>query len=311
MLKAGVIGVGHLGNFHAQKYLMHQGTELVGVFDIDETKAKDIANKYDTKAFKSINELISSVDIVSIATPATCHYEPSILAIKNSVHVLVEKPFTHDIDEANKIVELASKNNIYVQVGFLERFNSVLKELKSSIDHPLFAECHRLSAFTGRSVDIDVIKDIMIHDIDLVLSIFGSDIVSIDAVGAPILTNQIDIAQAKLEFSRGRIVNLTASRVSNKIERKMRLFQKNKYIGLDFQNSSFEVCGKNDGKIIGDKKQIAKADSLYDEIDYFINVVNGNSEKIKIDDAVSAIKISDIISEKINNRLNLLWKEFL
>ena len=306
MLKAGVIGVGHLGNFHAQKYLSHSEADLIGIFDTNYEKAKILAEKYNVPVFDSMEKLLDELDIVSIASPATKHYEASLTAINKSVHALIEKPFTHDINEAQHLVELSEQKGVYIQVGFLERFNNVYKEGILQIDKPLFAECHRLSSFTGRSIDIDVIKDIMIHDIDLVLSIFGSEILNIDAVGTAILTDQIDIAQARLEFTKGRIVNLTASRVSNKVERKMRLFQKNKYIGLDFQNANYEIFGSSDGKINGDKKTLTKADSLYDEIDYFINVVNSKKEKINISDAVNAIKISDTISEKITNRLKLL-----
>jgi predicted dehydrogenase len=172
MLKAAVIGVGHLGNFHAQKYVLHADTDLLGIFDLDFTKAKTLAAKYNTRAYESMDELLDAVDLVSIATPATTHYDPSILAINKSVHVLVEKPFTHDYLEAQKIVKRSIEKDVYVQVGFLERFNSVLTKTRSLIDNPLFAECHRLSAFTGRSIDIDVIKDIMIHDIDLMLFLF-------------------------------------------------------------------------------------------------------------------------------------------
>lgn len=306
-LKAGVIGVGHLGRFHAQKYILNQKTNLIGVYDTDFNRAQSVGTELNTKVFKSVDELLNEINIVSVASPATKHFESTLKAINKGVHVLVEKPFTHSIEEAEKLVAVAKENKVYLQVGFIERFNIVFNQALKYIEEPIFIQSQRLAPFTGRSIDIDVVKDLMIHDVDLMLMLLGNDITSIEAAGNVLITDKIDIAQASIEFKNKCVVNLTASRVSDVSERKMTVFQKDNFLKIDFQNASLDIFKKSNEVIVPEKHTFNKNDSLFEQLDYFIDVVSKKIDsKINIYDAVSSIKITDIISKKIYDRLNLL-----
>ncbi|MEI6079516.1 MAG: Gfo/Idh/MocA family oxidoreductase [bacterium] len=312
MLKAGVIGVGHLGRFHAQKYAAIEGVELVGVYDLSPERAKLVADECKTKSYSTTAELLKDVDIVSIATPATNHFESASQALEAGVHCLIEKPFTRTVDEARKLMDIAKRKNVKIQIGHLERFNTVVAEGNALLKNPRFIEANRLAPFTARSTDIDVILDLMIHDIDLVLGIMGqNEVVEIDAIGIPVLTDKVDIAHAKLVFANGAMANLTASRISHKVFRKMRVFQRFSYVGLDFQKGEVEVFERvaKDGKysIEGKMMPFGNIDALKKEIESFIKAVNDNTEPVVTAmDAFKAMEIAHKIIDKINTRMETI-----
>lgn len=311
MLRAGVIGVGHLGRFHAQKYASIEGVELAGVYDIAPERAKLIAEECRTKAFNTIAELLDSVDIVSIATPATNHHSAAKEALQKGVHCLIEKPFTRTVDEAKDLMETAEKSGAKIQIGHLERFNTVMSGSAGLFKDPRFIECQRLAPFTARSTDINVILDLMIHDIDLLLGIVKSPICDIDAIGVPVLTDKVDIAHAKIEFANGVMANLTASRISQKVFRKMRLFQRYSYVGLDFQKGDVEVferVNKNGTySIEGKTMPLGSTDALKKEIESFIASVRDNIPvAVSAQDALTALETAHKIIDKINSRMERL-----
>jgi predicted dehydrogenase len=310
-LKAGVIGVGHLGRYHAQKYQAIESTNLIGVYDIDPDRAKLVADECGTKVFTDLNALLKEIDIVSIATPTTDHFNSASKALEAGVHCLIEKPFTRTVEEARKLITLAKKKEIKIQIGHLERFNTVILHGSALLKNPRFIESSRLAPFTARSTDIDVVLDLMIHDIDLVLAIVGSPVAEIDAIGVPVLTDKVDIAHAKLVFENGAMANLNASRISNKVFRKMRVFQRFSYLGLDFQKAEIEVFERveKDGtyKIDGKTMPLGTSDSLRAEIDSFITCVLDNTEPlVSADDALKTLIIAHKIKDNIEKRMETL-----
>ena len=311
MLRAGVIGVGHLGRFHAQKYAAIDGIKLVGVYDLNPDRAKLVADELNTMVFDSIDSLLTNVDLVSIATPATDHHNSAAQALKKGVHCLIEKPFTRTVEEAVELMELSKQSGAKIQIGHLERFNTAMSGGSHLFKDPRFIECQRLAPFTARSTDINVILDLMIHDIDLVLGIIKHDIVSIDAIGVPVLTDKVDIAHAKLEFSNGTMANLSASRISQKVFRKMRVFQRYSYVGLDFQKGDVEVYERvnKDGKfsIEGHNMPFGSTDALKKEIEAFIASVKDNAPiAVTAEDALLALSTAHKIIDKIGTRLQKL-----
>lgn len=311
MLRAGVIGVGHLGRFHAQKYASIDGVQLVGVYDVNPERSKLIADECKTKAFGTIAELLDNVDLVSIATPATNHHTSAKEALQKGVHCLIEKPFTRTVEEAKDLMQVAQKSGAKIQIGHLERFNTVMSGSLGLFKDPRFIECQRLAPFTARSTDINVILDLMIHDIDLVLGIVNSPVISIDAIGVPVLTDKVDIAHAKLEFANGVMANLTASRISQKVFRKMRLFQRYSYVGLDFQKGDVEVFERvnKDGaySIEGKTMPFGSTDALRKEIEAFIDSVRNNTPvAVSAKDALLALETAHSIIDKINFRMGSL-----
>ncbi len=242
--KVGVIGVGHLGAHHARIYSEIEGAKLVGVSDIDVERGAGIARKYGADFFPRSCDLLKKVDAVSIAVPAESHYELSSEALTMGVHTLVEKPVTCTVREADSLVELEKNGRVRLFVGHTERFSSPVVALKDRIDKPLFIECHRLSSFGPRGTDVDVVLDLMIHDIDMVLWLVQSRPERVDALGVPVLTEHEDIANARIEFANGCVANLTASRVSKERLRKIRIFQRDEYISIDTPGSSVEICAR-------------------------------------------------------------------
>ncbi len=310
-LKAGVIGVGHLGRYHAQKYQSIEGVDLVGVYDIDPTRAQLVADECGTKVFTDLEDLLKKLDIVSIATPATDHFNSAAKALEAGVHCLIEKPFTRTVEEARKLITLAKKKEVKIQIGHLERFNTVILHGSSLLKNPRFIESSRLAPFSARSTDIDVILDLMVHDIDLVLGIVGSPVAEIDAIGVPVLTDKVDIAHAKLVFENGAMANLNASRISTKVFRKMRVFQRFSYVGLDFQKAEIEVFERieKDGayKIEGRTMPLGTTDSLRTEIESFITCVRDNTDPVvTADDALKTLIIAHKIKENIEKRMGTL-----
>jgi predicted dehydrogenase len=279
-LKVGVVGVGYLGKFHAEKYARHPGVELIGVADTDYAQADRIAGQLGTRAYYGHHELIGKVDAVSIAVPTEAHYSISRDFIDNQVDILIEKPITTTIAQADELIRAADKNGCIIQVGHLERFNPAVVALQGVVHSPLFIESHRLSMFKERGLDVSVVLDLMIHDIDLILNFVRSGVQTIRAAGVPVITGTVDIANARLEFENGCIANVTASRISMKNERKIRLFQKDAYVSVNFANREITIVRqdgpKNQGIIPGmtiDQRSFSQADALDDEIQSFINAV--------------------------------------
>ena len=240
-LRAAVIGVGYLGRFHAQKYAALEDVDLVGVVDADPERARTVAEEVGTRAFHDYRELLDQVDAVSIVVPTRFHHQVAAECLRRGIHVLVEKPVTTTLDEADDLIRLAARGGLVLQVGHLERFNAAVLALADMVGTPMFIESQRLASFNPRGADVSVVLDLMIHDIDIILKLVDQPVTRIDANGAPVISSDIDIANARLQFANGCVANVTASRVSLKAERKMRLFQRNSYIALDFQQRSLDI----------------------------------------------------------------------
>ena len=266
-LKTAVIGVGYLGKFHAQKYAMLDKSDLVAVVDSDRDTAKGIAGQYGCKALTDYHELLGKVDAVSIAAPTTLHHQIARDFLENDTHVLIEKPITVTVDQADDLIKLAITHDLMIQVGHLERFNAAMMDLSHVLKTPKFIESHRLAPFNPRATDVNVILDLMIHDIDIILDIVKSDIQEIRASGTPVLTNSTDIANVRLEFENGCVANVTASRVSAKTERKMRIFQEDAYIAVDFHNRSLDIYRKGEKELHPGIPEIVNEKSTYDDSD--------------------------------------------
>jgi predicted dehydrogenase len=241
-LRAGVIGVGHLGQHHARLYGSLPESQLVGVVDQSADRAKTVADKLGTRVFPGIDDLLSQVDVVSVAVPTSAHYDVAKACLLAGKHVLVEKPIAVSLAEAQELVHLARQRGRCLQVGHSERFNPVMQVMRSHIGRPVFIECHRLSSFSERGTDVDVILDLMIHDLDMVLSLNPGSVEDVQAAGVPVLSSTVDIANARIQFKSGCVANLTVSRVSTNKMRRFRLFQRDSYVSIDFQTRQGMVC---------------------------------------------------------------------
>jgi predicted dehydrogenase len=279
-LRVGVIGTGYLGKFHAEKYADMEDAELVGVVDTNQKQAGEIAKKHGVTAFFSPEEILGKVDAVSIVVPTPLHYQVSRMFLEHDVDVLIEKPITTTLKEADSLIDLAESRGLIIQVGHLERFNPAVIALEDVLKIPMFIESHRLSIFQPRGTDVDVVLDLMIHDIDIILNLVKSEITNIQAAGIPVITKHGDIANARLEFASGCVANVTASRISLKNERKLRLFQRDAYISVDFANREITVIrqnGKvNDSIIPGtdiNSRCFTKSDALLAELVSFVQSV--------------------------------------
>lgn len=279
-LRVGVIGVGYIGKFHAEKYANMPDVALVGVVDPERSRADATAAALHATAYDDYRELRGKVDAVSIAAPTPMHFEISRYFLKHDVDVLIEKPMTTTLEEADELIEIAENNGLIIQVGQLERFNSAVGALKDVVNKPMFIESHRLSIFKSRSTDVSVVLDLMIHDIDIILNVVKSEVKSIHAAGIPAVSDHVDIANARLEFETGCVANVTASRISIKNERKIRLFQKNAYISVDFANHEITIVrkdGSQEGGIIPgmdiEQRCFTHGDALDDELKSFVRSV--------------------------------------
>lgn len=240
-LPVGVIGLGHLGSLHAKMLAQAEGAQLVGVFDVNAERCAEVAAIHGTHACASVEELLAAVEAVSIATPTSNHYDTARMAIEAGKHVFLEKPITETVEQARALNALAAERGVSVQVGHIERFNPAIVALDALEIAPLFVESHRLAQFNPRGTDVAVVLDLMIHDIDIILSLVRSEVVSIDASGLAVVSDTADIANARLKFANGCVANITASRISQNRMRKMRLFQRNAYISIDFLQGQSEV----------------------------------------------------------------------
>ncbi len=241
MLKVGIFGVGHLGKFHLKNWKEIEGIRLVGFYDPNEAAAKEVAGTFGIQAYATAQELMQAIDIADIVAPTNFHFDLCEMAIRNGRHVFVEKPLANTMDEARRIVKMAKEANVKVQVGHVERFNPAYLALKDLSLKPMFIEVHRLAQFNPRGTEVSVILDLMIHDIDIILNMVKSDVKNISASGVAVMTDTPDIANVRIEFHNGCVANLTSSRISLKRMRKMRLFQKDAYIGIDFLEKKSEI----------------------------------------------------------------------
>jgi predicted dehydrogenase len=286
-LRCAVIGAGYLGKFHAEKYAALSHCELVAVADIDPFTAQQVAEKTGTRAVTDYSELLGEVDAVSIVVPTSLHYQVAKDFLSSGSHVLVEKPITVTVEEADELIRLAESNHRVLMVGHLERFNAALLDLDLSEDKPIFIESHRLAPFKPRANDVSVVLDLMIHDIDIILDLMDSEVEHIDAKGVAVLTGDIDIANARISFKNGSVANVTASRVSLKVERKMRLFMPKAYLSVDFQNRVLACHRKGEGEmfpgipeILSEESVFENGDALLEEIKHFVTCIRENREPL-------------------------------
>ena len=305
-LKIAVIGIGYLGEFHAQKYKANKNVDLIGIVDINAPRGAEVAKKIGVNFYSDYTSIIDNVDAVSIVVPTNLHYKIAKYFIENGKHVLIEKPFASNTLEAKKLEKLSKNKKIILQIGHLERFNKAFVTLKKKVKRPLFIECNRISPFKIRGTEVDVIMDLMIHDLDIVLSLNKSKVKSIQANGISVLTKTIDIAHARITFANNCVCNLTASRISDKIERKMRLFQNNAYFSLDFQSctlDSYKTIKTDKTKTIKKSQDnFLGNDPLNDEIISFVKCIKNNKKPIVtaldgINALQYAIKISKLIKK--------------
>jgi len=300
-LKYGIIGAGHLGNYHAMQINEIDTAILAGIYDIVGSNSLNLSKKYKTQQYLSLDKLIKDCDAVSIATPATNHFEVAKIALENNCHLFVEKPFTKTISEAQKLITLKNKKNLKIQVGHIERFNPAFIQLMNNKSNPEFIESHRLSLYNPRGTDVDVILDLMVHDIDLILKLVPSKIKNIYASGKAVLTDSVDLANSRIEFENGCTVNLTASRISLKQMRQMRIFEKRSYSLIDFNVPSLNTWKINKNKKLEEiKYKINPTNALYEELFCFVNSIQSD-EKILVpaEEALLTLEIADKIQKII------------
>jgi predicted dehydrogenase len=317
MLKIGVLGAGHLGKIHLR--LLNQSTcyELVGFYDPNEENALKVEEEFGYKKFNTILELIENVDVVDIVTPTLSHYDCAKIAIQNNKHVFLEKPIANTVEEAEELIALAKKHNVKGQVGHVERFNPAFIAVKNQINNPMFIETHRLAEFNPRGTDVPVVLDLMIHDIDAILSVVNSPIKNINASGVAVISDSPDIANARIEFENGCVANITSSRISMKNMRKSRFFQKDAYISVDYLDKICEVVKMQDApetlgefdmilqNAEGNKKQIyfenpnvLPNNAILDELETFADAINKNINPIvTLEDGTNALRVAHQIIE--------------
>jgi predicted dehydrogenase len=304
-IKVGVVGVGYLGKFHAEKYAASAKAQLLAVVDTDEVRGHEIGAMVGVEAVTDYRALFGRVQCVSIAVPTRLHYRVARDFIDAGIDVLVEKPLTAEIGEARELVEAARQKNLILQVGHLERFNPAIRRLEGVVKDPKFVECHRLAPFIERGTDVNVVLDLMIHDIDVIASLVRSPVVRVEAVGVPVLTDKPDIANARINFANGCIANVTASRVSLKRERKVRFFQSDAYISIDYDQHRAQIYHKpapGTGwlDIRAENIEIKEGDALADEIDSFLDCVAARTPPLVGGaEALLALEIASMISQQL------------
>jgi predicted dehydrogenase len=312
MLKIGVLGAGHLGKIHLRLLQQSEKYELVGFYDPNQENAEKISKEFGYKHFSTIATLIHAVDVIDIVTPTLSHYKCAKVAIKSGKHVFIEKPISNTIEEAEEIIALANEYNVKGQVGHVERFNPAFIATKNMIEKPMFIETHRLAEFNPRGTDVPVVLDLMIHDIDVILSVVKSKVKNISASGVSVISDTPDIANARIEFENGCVANLTASRISMKNMRKTRFFQKDAYISVDFLEKKCEVVRMKDApetpgdfdmilqNAEGVKKQIyfsnpdvEQNNAILEELETFADAINNDTAPIvTLDQATEALRVA-------------------
>jgi len=306
-----VIGVGYLGRFHAQKYAQLPVCELVAVVDGREEVRKAVAGEVGTQALADYRGLLGKVDAVSVVTPTPAHFEIAEAFLAAGAHVLVEKPITETPEQARALIAQAAKSKRILAVGHLERFNAAVLAAEPHITSPRFMECTRLAPYKERGTDVNVVLDLMIHDIDLVQSLANSEIESIDAIGTPVFSGEIDIANARIRFANGCVANTTASRVSLKTERKLRIFEDAAYISLDLQQKILTLIRKREGElqpgqlpVIIEEANLEQGDALKSEIESFLDCIRNNKRPlVSGEDGLRALETAIRISEQVHTYL--------
>jgi len=319
MLKVGIFGVGHLGKFHITNWKEIEGIKIVGFFDPNNDNANEVINTHGLKRFSDEEKLIEACDIIDVITPTNLHYEVCMMAIRKGKHVFVEKPLAHTLQEGKDLVNMVQEAGVKMQVGHVERFNPAYLALKELNLNPMFIEVHRLAQFNPRGTEVSVILDLMIHDIDIILSLVKSDVKSISASGVAVMTDTPDIANVRIEFNNGCVANLTSSRISMKKMRKVRLFQKDAYIGIDLLEKKTEIIKLKQPEDVdvfsfdietpNGKKTIAIANPSIEplnaiklELESFVDaIVNNKPTVVSEIDGYLAMEVAHQILDKINN----------
>ena len=292
-VKVGVVGVGAIGRNHARIYSELESAELVAIYDANEEYARALAEEFGTEAVGSLEELVSRVDAASVSTPTVTHRDIATSLLEQGKHVLVEKPISDSVDDAKAMIDLAKEKGCVLQVGHIERFNPVMSQLEARLNSPKFIECHRLSPFPQRSMDIGVVLDLMIHDLEIVLHLVHSPIAAIDAVGIPVLTRREDIANARIRFENGCVANITASRISPEKMRKIRVFQGDAYLSLDYQDQSGWIYRKDGMEIAREEVEVERDEPLKCELASFVEcAARGEQPKVSGQQGAAALDIA-------------------
>ena len=319
MLKVGVLGAGHLGKIHLRLLNQSEKYELVGFYDAFEENANKVAAEFGYKKFDSIADLIAAVDVVDIVTPTMQHFECAKQVIEAGKHIFIEKPISNTVEEAEEIIALAKKHNVKGQVGHVERFNPAFTAVKDKINNPMFIETHRLAEFNPRGTDVPVVLDLMIHDIDAILSVVKSKVKSVNASGVAVISDSPDISNARIEFENGCVANITSSRISMKNMRKSRFFQKDAYISVDYLDKVCEVVRMKDApevtgdfdmilqnaegvkkQIYFDNPQVDANNAILDELETFADAINNNTTPIvTLEDGTEALRVAHMIIQSM------------
>ncbi len=322
MLKVGVLGAGHLGKIHLRLLNQSSKYELVGFYDPFEDNANKVSKEFGYKKFNTISELIAAVDVVDIVTPTLSHHDCALEAIRARKHVFIEKPISNTVAEAEEIIALAKEYNVKGQVGHVERFNPAFTSVKDKIENPMFIETHRLAEFNPRGTDVPVVLDLMIHDIDAILSVVKSKVKSVNASGVAVISDSPDISNARIEFENGCVANVTSSRISMKNMRKSRFFQKDAYISVDYLDKVCEVVKMKDApevpgdfdmilqnaegvkkQIYFDNPQVSANNAILDELETFADAINNNTTPIvTLEDGTEALRVAYMIIESMENK---------
>jgi hypothetical protein len=305
-IAVGVVGVGYLGKYHAEKYAASSKARLVAVVDVDEERARAVARRLATEALTDYRHLFGRVQCVSVAVPTRLHHRVARDFIEAGIDVLVEKPIAANLDQGRDLVDIAQSKGVIFQVGHLERFNPAIRRLEGVVREPKFVECHRLAPFVERGTDVDVVFDLMIHDIDVIASLVRSPVQRVEAVGVPVLTDKPDIANARINFANGCIANVTSSRVSLKRERKIRFFQPDAYISIDYDQRRAQIFHKPPAgagwlDIRAETLEIKDGDALSDEIESFLDCVRSREVPLVSGaEGLRALEIASVISAQLH-----------
>lgn len=313
-IKCAVVGVGYLGKFHADKYAGLENAALVAVSDTDPNQCQEIAQKLGVEPIANYEDLIGKVDAVSIAVPTSVHYQVAKKFLQNNIHVLLEKPITITVEEAQELIDIAKQNNLTFQIGHLERFNPVLIALQDVLHTPLFIESLRIAPFNLRAIDVNVVLDLMIHDIDIIQSLVNAPIKQINASGAPVLSKKIDLANARIEFENGCVANVTASRVSFKPKRQLRIFQHDAYFSGDLHNKTLSIHRKGTNEmfpgipeIMHENLALPDKDALLEEIKAFLDSITNNAPPmVSGEDGLRALQTATSITDIVTTNMDKL-----
>ncbi len=299
-LRVGVVGVGHIGSNHARIYSELPNAEFIAILDIDPERADEVGRKYKARAAASLDEFAGMVDAASVATPTSTHFSIARNLLARGRHLLIEKPITEKTDDARDLARLAAEKGLVLQVGHVERFNPVLDALEQRLTHPRFIEAHRLSPYPNRSTEIGVVLDLMIHDLEIILHLVDSTVEKIDAVGVPVLSRGEDIANARLRFANGCIANVTSSRISPEKMRKIRVFQEDAYLSLDYQGQSGEIYRRINGQITREPVAIEKEEPLRQQLASFVDcALTGGEPRVSGSHAAAALELAVEITRRI------------